>query len=175
MFGYDAYRELELHAKVVYKYETVFVPGRLQTETMMRMLYSRNPDLGEADIEREVEKRKQAQESFWQENPGREYHFFLSEAVLRSGCDEAQIKRLVESDSLDHATVKYLPFSNGPLSPLTVSFTRLSFPDEEDPDLVYVEAPDAHLYFEEAEPVQYYRTGLVSLEDQARPIKEFKR
>jgi transcriptional regulator with XRE-family HTH domain len=174
VFGYDAYQELELHASAIFQYETVFVPGQLQTEATMRMLYSRNPDLSEADIEREVEKRKRGQEPFWRENTGRRFHFFLGEAVLRSGCDAAQIERLIEADELDHATVKYLPFSSGPLSPLTVSFTLLSFPEEHDPEIVYVEAPDAHLYFEQAESVRYYRAGLASLEDQVRSIKEIK-
>jgi hypothetical protein len=100
VFGYDAYQEFELQAKTIFKYETSFVPGRLQTESTMRMLYSRNPDLGEDDIEREVENRRRAQEPFWQDNPDRRFHFFLSEAVLWSGCDPAQIERLLEADSL---------------------------------------------------------------------------
>jgi hypothetical protein len=121
-----------------------------------------------------VSARQRAQLPFWQENPGRKYGFLLSEAALRSGCDVEQIERLFEADSLDHATVKYLPFDSGPPSRLTLPFILLSFEGEEDPDIVYVEAPDAHLYFEEAESVQNYRMGLEASEGQARSIKEFK-
>jgi hypothetical protein len=98
----------------------------------------------------------------------------MSEAVLRMGCDAEQVSRLVEADELDHATVRHLPFSSGPPLLLHLPFTLLSFPAEDDPDIVFVEGQNAYLYFEEAESVQYYRHGLDSVADLARSIKEFK-
>jgi hypothetical protein len=174
VFGYDAYRELELHASEVRQFEVHYVPGLIQTERTMRMLFSSNPEFSESDVELHVNARQRAQLPFWQENPGRKYDFLLSESALRSGCDAEQIERLFEADSLDHATVKYLPFDSGPPSRLTLPFILLAFAGEGDPDIVYVEAPDAHLYFEEAESVRNYRMGLEASEGQARSIKEFK-
>jgi hypothetical protein len=174
VFGYDAYRELELHASRVCKYESTFVPGHLQTERYIREMYARNPELDEETIEIETQSRLRAQGPFWQDNPGLSYRFLMSEAALRYGCDPTQIERLIEADSLEHATVKYIPYESGPPSLLNVSFSLLSFPDENDPDIVYVEAPDAYLYFEEDESVRYYRLGFGTSDDQARSVKEFK-
>lgn len=94
--------------------------------------------------------------------------------MLRFGCDAEQINRLIEADELDHATVRYLPFSSGPPSMMQLPFILLTFPAVDDPDIVFVEAQNAYLYFEEAESVQHYRDGLESVEGQARSIKEFK-
>jgi hypothetical protein len=174
VFGYDAYRELELQASVVSRYEHTFVPGPLQTDRTMRMLFSRNPELDGAGIELAIEKRKRAQRFFWEENAGRRFYFLVSEAALRFGCDIEQINRLAEADSLDYATVRYLPFASGPPSLLNNSFALLSFPGDADSDIVYVEGQDAHLYFEEPESVRRYRLSLDASDEHARSIKEFK-
>lgn len=173
LFGFNAFLELQLHASAVYQYESTFVPGQLQSENHMRMLFSRNPELTEAGAEQEVQTRLRSQLPFWQGGPP-EHHFLLSEAVLRMGCDAEQINRLIEADSLAHAAVRYLPFSSGPPQLLNLPFTLLSFPAEDDPDIVFVESQDAYLYFEEAESVKYYSAGLESVAGLARPIKEFK-
>jgi hypothetical protein len=174
VFGYDAYRELELHASHVCKYESTFVPGHLQDERYIRAMFARNPELDEESIENETQNRLRAQGPFWQDDPGRPYRFLMSEAVLRYGCDAAQLGRLIDADSLEHTTVKYIPFESGPPSLLNVSFSLLSFPDDDDPDIVYVEAPDAYLYFEEDESVRYYSMGFETSDGQARSVKEFK-
>lgn len=174
VFGYGAYRELELHASRVCKYESTFVPGHLQTERYIRAMFAGNPDLTEERIETETQNRLRAQGPYWRDDPDRPYQYLMSEAVLRFGCDAAQLERLVEADSLEHTTVRYLPFESGPPPLLYVPFSLLSFPDEGDPDIVYVEALDAYLYFEEDESVQFYRTGFDTSFDQARSVKEFK-
>lgn len=173
IFGFDAFNELQSQASAVTKYETTFVPGPLQSETTMRMLFSRNPELDEAAIEEEVRIRKQNQRLFWS-GDGPVFKYLMSEAVLRMGCDAEQIARLVEADSLDHATVRYLPFSAGPPSLMHLPFTLLTFPAKHDPDVVFVEAQDAYLYFEEAESVKHYKTRLAATDEMARSIKEFK-
>lgn len=173
VFGFDAFRELQIHASEVVKYESTFVPGLLQSESHMRMLFSRNPDLSEAEAEEEVRVRLDNQRPFW-EGIGPAYHFLVSEAALRFGCDAEQVDRLFDADALDHVTVRYLPFSGGPPSRMHVPFTLLSFPADDDPDIVYVEAQDAYLYFEEAASVRRYRKALDSVENQAQSIREFR-
>ncbi|PRY62250.1 helix-turn-helix domain-containing protein [Glycomyces artemisiae] len=173
IFGFDAFNELKAHASTVNIYETTFVPGPLQSESTMRMLFDRNPELDEAAIEKEVRIRKELQAPFWQ-GGGPKFDFLMSEAVLRMGCDADQVSRLIEADTLDHATVRYLPFSAGPPSLMHLPFTLLSFPAKHDPDVVFVEAQDAYLYFEEAESVKHYKTRLAATDEMARSIKEFK-
>lgn len=173
VFGYDAYRELELHSSAVYRYESTYVPGHLQTENHMRRLFARNPEFGPEDIEQRVEERLRGQGQFWQDIARRSF-FLLSEAVLRFGCDAEQLERLIEVDSMNHATVTYLPFANGLPSGLHLPFALLEFPDEDDPDIVYVEAQDAHLYFEESASVRQYRASLDKADGQARSVKEIK-
>lgn len=173
LFGFSAFHELQLHSSTVYQYESTFVPGQLQSESHMRMLFPRNPDLDEAAVEQEVQNRLRNQQPFWQGNEPK-HHFLMSEAVLHFGCDTEQIGRLIEADELDHATVRYLPFTAGPPHLMHLAFTLLSFPLEDDPDIVFVEAQNGYLYFEEAESVQHYRDGLESVAGLARSIKEFK-
>ncbi len=173
VFGFDAFRELQSHASVVHQYESTFVPGQIQSESHMRMLFGSNPTLSAAEAEEEVQIRLRGQQSFW-EGTHPNHHFLMSEAVLRFGCDAEQINRLIEADSLDHATVRYLPFAGGPPHHMHLPFILLSFPAENDPDIVFVEAQNGYLYFEEAESVEYYSSGLESVADQARSIKEFK-
>ncbi|WP_100444265.1 helix-turn-helix domain-containing protein [Glycomyces xiaoerkulensis] len=173
VFGFDAYRELELHASEVYRYESTYIPGHLQTERHMRGLFSRNRDLEPEEVERNVNERLRWQRPFWHGADRRAY-FLLSEAVLRFGCDQEQLDHLKAADALEHATVNYLPFDGGPPSGLHVPFALLSFEEESDPDIVYVEAQDSHLYFEESSSVRHYRTCLDKADDQARSIKEFR-
>ncbi|MQM24450.1 helix-turn-helix domain-containing protein [Glycomyces albidus] len=173
LFGFKAFRELQLRASVVHQFESTFVPGQLQTEKHMRMLFGRNHNLSELEAEQETQERLRSQQPFWG-GDGPEHHFLLSEAALRFGCDAEQLDRLIEADSLDHATVRYLPFSEGPPPLMHLPFFLLSFPAEDDPDIVYVEAQNAYIYFEEAESVKYYRNALASVADRARSIKEFK-
>lgn len=173
VFGFDAFRELELHASAVYRYESTYIPGHLQTEHHMRRLFAKNPDFNTEDIDRWVQDRMTWQRPFW-EDDGRRSYFLLSEAALRIGCDAEQLERLTEADSQDHMTVKYLPFSSGSPSNLHVPFVLLSFPDEDDPDIVFVEAQDAYLYFEESSSVQSYRTSLDRADSQAKAIEEFR-
>lgn len=173
LFGFSAFHELQLHASTVHQYESTFVPGQLQSESHMRMLFGSNPDLSDADVEREVQARLRNQQPFWQGNEPT-HHFLMSEAVLRMGCDAEQVARLIEADTLDHAVVQFLPFSSGPPQLLHLPFTLLSFPADDDPDIVFVEAQNGYLYFEEAESVQHYRNGLDSVAAVARSIKEFK-
>lgn len=175
VFGYDAYQELELQASEVQQYESTWVPGKLQTRRYARNIFTRNPNLDEEGIEQGVTNRLRDQRSFWEGTGERRYHFLLSEAVLRYGCDAEQLDRMVEADSLDHATVRYLPFAGGPAPLLMLPFTLLSFPAEDDPDIVYVDAQNAFLYFEEVESVQHYRMSLDTTEGLTRSIKELKR
>lgn len=174
VLGYEAYRELVLQSNLVYRYESTFIPGSLQTERTMRMLFSLNPELDEAGIEKAIEKRTRAQDVFWEAKSGQGFRFLMSEAALRAGCDAEQIDRLVEADSLAHGTVQYLPFASGPPGLLNNAFTLLGFPREDDSDIVYVEVQDAFLYFEEPESVRRHRMGLDAAEEHARSIKEFK-
>jgi transcriptional regulator with XRE-family HTH domain len=64
VFGFDALRELELHASSVYRYESTYVPGHLQTENHMRHLFARNPEFGPEDIEHRVQERLNWQRPF---------------------------------------------------------------------------------------------------------------
>lgn len=77
LFGFSAFHELQLHASTVHQYESTFVPGQLQSESHMRMLFSRNPDLGSTEVEEEVQLRLQSQRPFWQGNEP-QHHFLVS-------------------------------------------------------------------------------------------------
>lgn len=173
-FGYNAYRELELQASEVYQFEANFVPGKLQTERYTRRIFSTNPDLDELGIETEVDRRLKGQEPFWQGGGGRTFKFLVSEAAIRFAGDKEQLDKLIAADDLPYATVRYLPFENGPSPLLNIPFTMLKFSSDEYPDIVYLDANDGTIYFEADQSVSFYRKSFVVGEGQSRSIKEIK-
>jgi hypothetical protein len=173
VFGFAAFRELELQSSSVYRYESTYIPGHLQAETHMRRLFSRNPDYGAEQVKQSVKERLDWQQPFWEGRTG-ESHFLLGEAALRFGCDPAQLNRLIEVDEMDNATVRFLPFDSGHPSNLHVPFALLEFTSPSDPGIVIVEAQDAYLYFEESESLLSYRTSFDMADHQARTIREFR-
>jgi hypothetical protein len=81
-------------------------------------------------------------------------------AVERSvGGPEAmreQLKRLVELASLPNVTLQVVPFSAGAHAGLEGPFLILGFPEQADPDVVYVEYSTSGVYLEQPEDVHRY-------------------
>src|SRR4029450_3943656 len=67
-----------------------------------------------------------------------------------------QLERLIEAAKLPNVTLQVLPFGAGAHPAMVGSFSVLRFPDEELPDVVYLEHLTSALYLNKPEEVDHY-------------------
>lgn len=172
--GWDAYLEFERLAVGLDKFETMHVPGPLQSETYMRRRFERG------DIAREhhpalIENRLARQDDLMSKLETNRFRFLISECVLHSGCDDEQLRKMIELDEHPHMTIKYLPMADGPYLMLDVPFSVLSFRNIEEPSIVYLESPYERRFYENSDAVAKYHQIIEEGLRQAKPLKEHKR
>ena len=88
----------------------------------------------------------------------------LNEAVLRRlvGGEQvmaAQLRALAEAAQRPPVTLQVLPFSAGAHASLEGGFVLIEFPEETDPDVVYVEGIMGDVYLESVEEVKRYQSA----------------
>lgn len=157
-----AFVGLEAEAATLRTYQALLVPGLLQIENYMRPVFrAARPDATESEIERRVSARLERQKLLEDADPPR-YWAIIDEAVLHRpvGGPEvmaAQLEHLAKlASSLPHVTIQVLPFSAGAHAGMDGPFLILGFPEQADPDVVYVENTTALGYLEEPDDVQRY-------------------
>jgi transcriptional regulator with XRE-family HTH domain len=153
---------LESDASFLHTHQALLVPGLLQTEAYTRaVIRAIRPDVAEADVELRVRGRLNRQRLITEETGPPEYWAVLDEAVLHRlvGGREVmreQLKRLVELASLPNVTMQVVPFSAGAHAGMEAPFLILGFPEQADPDVVYVENTTSGVYLEQPEDVHRY-------------------
>jgi hypothetical protein len=68
----------------------------------------------------------------------------------------AQLAQLIELGSLPHVTLQVIPFSSGAHAGMEGAFLILGFPEQADPDVVYVENTSTGVYMEEPPEILRY-------------------
>ena len=172
--GWDVYLEFERLAVGLDKFETMHVPGPVQTKAYMKRRFERG------DIAREqhpalIEDRLARQDDLMRKLEHTRRRFLLSEAVLRGGCDNEQLNKMIELDEHPNLTIKYLPLTDGPYLMLDVPFSVLSFRNIEEPSIVYLESPYERRFYENSDAVGRYHQIIEGGLRQAKSLKEFKR
>lgn len=168
---------LEDEATHVRYYSPELVPGLFQTERYARaVIQALRPTYDAQSIERRVEARMARQEIFSREKP-LHLDFILNEAVLRravggSAVMSEQLRALKELVGGSTATLRLLPFTSGAHTAMEGAFTIFSFPNEEYPDVVYIEGMMGDLYLESVESVARYRQAFDRLEHGSLPPTE---
>jgi transcriptional regulator with XRE-family HTH domain len=158
---FEAYVGLEAAAVRFRDFQSMVVPGLLQTEDYARAVLRAAPDPGSAeDIDRQVALRMERQAILGQANPPYLW-VVLTESVVRvhvggPAVMRAQLRRLLDVAERSNVTLQVLPFSTAahvhPISP----FTILEFPDAGDPTVVYLEHLTGSLFLEAAEEIARY-------------------
>jgi transcriptional regulator with XRE-family HTH domain len=150
---YLTYVSFEAGARSIRNYESLFIPGLLQTEEYARASSAGvMPHLSKEEIDRHVEVRAQRQAALQGQNP-LQLWAVIDEAVLnRTVGDEqlmyAQLVSLIESAGLPQVVLQVIPFSVGAHPGMLGSFVLMDFPDHDDPDLVYIETMAGELFIE---------------------------
>jgi hypothetical protein len=153
---------LESDASFLHTHQGLLVPGLLQTEAYTRaVIRAIRPDSAEADVELRVRGRVNRQKLITEEPNPPEYWAVLDEAVLLRtvGGPEVmreQLKKLVELAALPNVTLQVVPFSAGAHAGMEAPFLILGFPEQADPDVVYVENTTSGVYLEQPEDVHRY-------------------
>ncbi|HVV24440.1 MAG TPA: helix-turn-helix transcriptional regulator [Pseudonocardiaceae bacterium] len=156
-----AFVGLEAEASSLRAYQALLVPGLLQTRDYMRaVIRAARPDATTAEVEKRVKARVARQRLLTEAVPP-QYWAVIDEAVLCRPVGGAAVMReqlgwLTERAALPHVTIQVLPFSAGAHAGMEGPFLILGYPEQADPDVVYVDNATAGFYLEEpAEIVRY--------------------
>ena len=159
---FEAYIGLESEAVRVRDFQSLVMPGLLQTEDYARAVLRAAPHAGSStEIDRQVALRMERQKILSQAEPPGVW-VVLSESVLRvhvggPAVMRAQLRQLAGVAERPNITLQVLPFGTvahvHPVSP----FTMLEFPDAADPAVVYLEHLTGSLFLENEDEVRRYR------------------
>lgn len=165
---YTAYISFEAEALEIRNYESLFIPGLLQTEDYARAVISGS--LTEADgatVERHVQARMERTAVLTKDDPLR----------LRTIVDEAALRRMVGGPhvmghQLDHlvdlasrstVTLQVIPFSVGAHAGMPGSFVLMDFVDVGEPEIVYLDSMAGELFLESEADLRRYGVMFDSL------------
>jgi transcriptional regulator with XRE-family HTH domain len=158
-------------ASVIYKYESTFVPGLLQTEDYAKALLKA---LGheEDKINRRVQVRLERQRLLDQK-PRPQLKFILGEAAVRYvvGGPEVmltQLEALKYIATRSGVSISILPFTAGAHPRMGEAFTILQFADDKLEDLLYLEnAGMESISRDDPELIAQYLRDFVTIQDMA--------
>jgi transcriptional regulator with XRE-family HTH domain len=158
---FRTYVDLESAATLIRTYEGQFVPGLLQTDDYMRAVV-RGAHLEESaeEVGRRVRLRMARQTLLTREHPPRLWAV-VDEAALRRpvggpGVMKGQLERLLDATELPNVTLQILSLDTGAHPAMVGSFSVLRFPDQELPDVVYLEHLTGASYLNRPDEVDQY-------------------
>ncbi|MEU6676769.1 helix-turn-helix transcriptional regulator [Streptomyces sp. NPDC046925] len=165
--------ELEDRAADIASYETLLIPGLLQTEPYMRTLFrSARPDATTAEIDTLVAFRLARQRVLCGERPPR-LHAVIHEAALRMVVGDPHIMRrqlahLIDVAENPQVTIQVLPFDQGTQAWRSAPFLLLA-PGVTGLETVFVEHPAAGMTLHDAAAVSQYQATVAALAHSALP------
>ncbi|WP_413102583.1 helix-turn-helix domain-containing protein [Streptomyces sp. Inha503] len=165
--------ELESGATAMESYETLLIPGLLQTDAYMRALFrSTRPDATQDEIDNLVRFRR-ARQDVLSANSSTTFHTVIHEAALRMEVGGSQVMRgqlthLIRASMLPTVTVQVLPFDVGVRGWYSTPFLllRTGVPGLE---TVVADHPSARLRLGDTESVAHYGATFKELSEGALP------
>jgi transcriptional regulator with XRE-family HTH domain len=159
---YSVYIGLETDAASLRVYESLVVPGLLQTPEYARaVIEGMWPEATHPEVEKRVQVRLKRQDRITNAAQPLRYWVVLDEAALRRPPGDrnimrAQLDHLVEASALPHVTLQVLPYSMGAHPGMYGKFAILEFEDASDATVVYLEGVTSDLYLEKPGEVHDY-------------------
>lgn len=151
---YLTYVSFEAGARSIRNYESLFIPGLLQTEAYASAVIAGVlPFATKEEINQRVEVRMQRQAILHRDEDPLQLWAILDEAALHravGGNDvmHNQLVELAKAAELPQVTLQVLPFSLGAHAAMPGSFVVMDFADPADPDLVYIDSMAGDLFME---------------------------
>jgi transcriptional regulator with XRE-family HTH domain len=171
---FQTYVGLEEAASVLRVYEVQFVPGLLQTADYARAVMTRGwPGAPPEDIERRVSMRITRQELLTKHG-GPRLWAVVDEGALRRpvGTPEvfrSQLEHLIQVTQDARITLQVTPFGTGGPIAEAGAFTVMRFPEEDLPDVVYLEQLTSALYLDKRDDVERYSEVMERLSVESEP------
>ncbi|MFF5264773.1 helix-turn-helix domain-containing protein [Actinomadura viridis] len=165
---FQTYVGLEESAALIRTYELQFVPGLLQSEGYARaVIRLGNAGAAEHEIDQRVELRMQRQERLTGPEAPRLWAV-LDEGALRRPIGGPEVMReqfeyLIEMSKLPNVTIQVMPFRFGGHAAEGGAFSILRFPDQDLPDVVYVENLTGAMYLDKRDDVDTYLQAMERL------------
>lgn len=150
---------METEASTELEFSLVHIPGLLQTEDYMRVVYATNlAAIRGVQQGNGVAARLHRQKRLTDAEFPLELVAILDEATLRKnvgdvGVMRAQLRHLVRQAELPSVTLQVLPNRSGAHVGMDGPFILLGFPEDEDPDLLYISYITGSLHVEKPEEV----------------------
>lgn len=170
---FQTYVGLEESAASIRTYEVQFVPGLLQApdyaKAVTRLGRRAAP---EEEVDRRVRLRMRRQEQLLS-GRGPDYLAVIDEAALRRplGGPEvmrAQIRHLIDLGQRPNITVQLMPFRHGGHAAEGGPFTILRFPEQDPPDVVYLEQLTGAMYLDKHDDVAQYHQAMDRLREESQ-------
>lgn len=181
-YGLDdyGYVSMEDEASQIRQVQLSFVPGLLQTKDYIRALFDNtSAHFTEPDIDLAVEIRRRRQKRLTATLDPIDVHAIIDETVLHRQIPARimrdQLNYLALATELENVTVQVLPSSIGNHDGLHGNFALLRFPDEDEPDVGYVEHVAGSLTIEKAAGVAKCTTVFDDLAGKALSADESAR
>ncbi|MFI9309537.1 helix-turn-helix domain-containing protein [Streptomyces triculaminicus] len=165
---YTAYISFEAEARAVRNYESLFIPGLLQTEDYAHaVIKGVLPTASAREIEQRVRARIERQEVLTKVDP-LSLWVIMDEAALRRVVGglkvmREQMQRLMEVAAEPSVTLQVIPFNAGAHAGMPGSFVLMSFPEAEDPEIIYIDSMAGDLFLEAEADVRRYSTTFENL------------
>jgi len=171
---FQSYLGLEAAASLIRTYEVQFVPGLLQTREYARAVVMLGHGAATAtEIDRRVSLRVERQKLFNRPRPPQLWAV-VDEAVLRRPIGGAEVMRgqlsaLIEATKVPNVRLQIIPFNAGGHAAAGNAFTILRFPDQDLPDIVYIEQLTSALYLDKRDDVDHYAVAMERVCVEAEP------
>lgn len=172
--AYQDFISLEADATAIRTFETILIPGLLQTADYTRALYRASPGPRSCeDIDQLVAVRTERQEVLTRADPLHLWAIVCQGALYShvGGSDtmRVQLRQLLQAAHMDNVTLQVLPFAAGAHAGVNGPFTVLEFPQFSDLDVVLVENLTSGLYLEREEEIRRYNLVFNHLRASALP------
>ncbi|MCY9784954.1 helix-turn-helix domain-containing protein [Nocardiopsis sp. EMB25] len=178
---YTNYILFESEARTIRNYESLFVPGLLQTEDYARAVVRGTLPLATDDqVEDRVRARVKRQELLHRSDPLR-LRAVVDEAVLHRTVGGPRVMReqllhLATMAKLPHIELQVIRFGAGAHPGMPGSFVLIDFPDPADPAVVYIDSMAGDLFLEGEVDIDRYSlmmeqlVGLADSPDSSRKL-----
>ena len=158
---YAAYISFEHEARSVRNYESLYIPGLLQTEDYARAAsHGSAPTASTEEVENRVQARMERQERLTGDSP-LEMWAIVDEAAIHRQVGgpkvmHAQLAHLLDAAEIPNITIQAIPYDVGAHPGMPGSFVYMEFTESVDPDLVYVDTLAGDLFLESDDDLRLY-------------------
>jgi transcriptional regulator with XRE-family HTH domain len=159
---YTAYISFEDEATTIRNYESLFIPGLLQTEDYARAVIAGVLPLATTEeVEDRVRARMERQAVLTKPKPLR-FWAIADEAALRREVGghqvmQDQLDHLADTAKTHNITFQVIPYGAGAHPGMLGQFVLMSFADPMDTDLIYIDSMAGDLFLESDADVGRYR------------------